>query len=169
MFNIEKVLRLPNKAKLEVSGVEVDFIQSYKYPYFAHRYMGYVLKVCTSISEKEVKESRTIIKQGYLPIYIVKLGKSKKVNKLLEKENRHLGFDPVLLEIKKSILDVKNFKGVILLDISKEDSYIELATCLYSKEEGDYLIVEGFKGSLNCIIDKVLLIYNSKISRIGQL
>lgn len=169
MFNIEKVLKLPNKARPEISGVEVDFIQSYKYPYFAHRYMGFVLKACNSIGRKEVKESRIIIKQGYLPIYIVKLEEGKKVNNLLEKENRHLGFNPISLEIKKNILDVKKFKGVVLLDISKEDSYVELATCLYSKSDGDNLIVEGFKGSLNCVIDKVLLIYNSKISRIGQL
>lgn len=157
-----------DRYKIEINGVRVDFICKYKYPYFLHRYKGYALKNCSSIGKEEIKQSKLIRKEGYLPIFVVNLDEYSNIGDTLEKRKSHLGFTSVTLEIEKDLLDLKKFKGVALVNITKGNSPLEVATCIYNKIENDKIIVEGFSGTFNNVIERVLLIYNSKITRIWR-
>ena len=65
----------------------------------------------------------------------------------------------VIVEIEKSVLDIENFKGVVLLDTSDSN----LVCCYEFKVSGDKVIISGFEGNLQECVRNSLIFYNRRL------
>lgn len=145
--------------RLDIKGVNVDFIGSYKYPLLLRKYRGYVIKEVSSISKDEIFESIVIGKERYLPIYVMKCSSGIYTKKKIENEKSQFNLSTVIVEIEKSVLDIENFKGVVLLDTSDSN----LVCCYEFKVSGDKVIISGFEGNLQECVRNSLIFYNRRL------
>ena len=148
-----------SSTNLKLGEVNVDFIGKYNYPLLLRKYGGYVLKEVDYIKENEVAESMSLVDMDYLPIYILNCNKTYFTKKEVENEKSQFNLKSIILEIEKDILDIKNFKGVILLDISNG---IYVCSQEY-KVKGDKIIIKGFLGNLQECITNSLIFYNRRL------
>lgn len=144
---------------MKVNGVEVDFVGEYAYPYFLRRYKGYILKVVNSICNKEVEESNKLLGMGYLPIFILRPDVLSYVKDITETEKRNFSFKYSKIEIEKDIFNFKNFKGIILICLSDDNT----VCCTKFETVNNNVIVQGLSGSLRYMIDGTLAMYNRRI------
>lgn len=156
-------IALNRGAKLNIKGVDVDFIANYKYPFFLNRYRGYVLKEVDCIGEKEIFESKVLIRIGYLPIYIVKCNSSKYTINKLENEKMPFNLKAMNLEIEKSVLDIKKFKGSVILNIAEDGSTKNMVFCSSYSLVGDKAFIKGISGNLDSCVKNSLVYYNRRI------
>ena len=154
---------LNKNAGLNIKGVNVDFIANYKYPYFLNKYRGYIIKEVDCIDTVEVEESKLLTRSGYLPIYIVKCNSLNLVSNKLENEKMPFNLIAVNLEIENKKLEIDEFKGSLIFNISDEDTLGDLVFCNNYGYSNGVVTVKGILGSLDSCVKSSLILYSRRV------